>query len=359
MTHDSVCTHFAIPGNLNTPTGGYSYDREILALLSAHGVDARHMPLPASFPFPSDTDLAETVRALTGVPSGDVLLVDGLAYGVLPEAALARIAAPMIVLLHHPLGLETGLTEDLSCQLLVSEKAALLHARHIVVTSNTTADTLRELGFAPPPPVTIALPGTMRRTRATGSAGQGILEILSVGSLIPRKGYDVLVEAYARLPRGTWHATIAGSAELDPAYAVALKAQIDQLGLTEHITLLGALKPEALGTLYTQADIYALPSRYEGYGMAFASALSAGLPVVAARAGAVPETVPPQAGLLVPVDDVDALTEALSRLMTDHALRRKLSDAAWAYGQTLPSWDDAAQIFSSVIRTVVGCAGAN
>lgn len=352
MMCNSMCVHFAIPGDLNTPTGGYGYDREVLAHLSAHGIDARHMPLPASFPFPSDADLEATVRMLASISPKEALLIDGLAYGVLPEATLAQISAPMIVLLHHPLGLETGLSEDISSQLLVSEKAALLYARHVIVTSNTTADTLRELHFAPPPPVTIALPGTTQRARAVGRAEQGKFEFLSVGSLIPRKGYDVLVEAYARLPRNTWHATIAGSAELDPAYATALKAQIERLGLSEHITLLGALKPDALGALYTQADIYALPSRYEGYGMAFASALAAGLPVVAARAGAVPETVPPQTGVLVPVDDVDALTKALNQLTKDHSLRQKLSDAAWTYGQTLPSWDDAVQIIASVVRTV-------
>ena len=86
--------------------------------------------------------------------------------------------------------------------------------------------------------------------------------------------------------------------------------------------------------------------------MAFASALRVGLPVVAARAGAVPEVLPPEASILVPPDDVEALAAALGQLITDGALRRRMSDAAWAHGQTLPVWEDTAAIIAGVVRQV-------
>ena len=76
--------------------------------------------------------------------------------------------------------------------------------------------------------------------------------------------------------------------------------------------------------------------------MAFAEALARGLPIVACAAGAVPDTVPPDAGLLAPVDDVAALSSALRRLITDQRLRKTMSDAAWAQGQRLPDWTDTA-----------------
>jgi glycosyltransferase involved in cell wall biosynthesis len=95
-----------------------------------------------------------------------------------------------------------------------------------------------------------------------------------------------------------------------------------------------------------------MPSRYEGYGMAFAGALASGLPVVAARAGAVPGTVPPDAGILVPPEDAPAVREALYALLTDRELRRRLSDAAWAHAQTLPRWTDTARIIAAVLGEV-------
>ena len=343
--------HFAIPGDIDTPTGGYAYDRAVLARLGSCGIDARRLPLPGGFPFPSDAETAETVRLLAAVPAGDVLLIDGLAFGAMPRAALAQVAAPMITLLHHPLGLETGLEEAAARRLLDVEREAVTMARHVIVSSGTTAATLGDLGFAPPPPVTVALPGTEPEPRAMGSGG-GHVAILSVGSLIPRKGYDVLIAALTRLAHLEWHSTVAGSDDLDPACAAAIRDQIERSGLADRFTFAGVQRGDGLPRLRARSDIYALPSRYEGYGMAFASALRVGLPVVAARAGAVPEVLPPEASILVPPDDVEALAAALSQLITDGALRRRMSDAAWAHGQTLPVWEDTAAIIAGVVRRV-------
>lgn len=344
--------HFAIPGDIAAATGGYAYDRHVMAELAAQGVDVRHLRLPDGFPFPSTEALAETARALAAVPAADVLLIDGLAYGALPPGLLANVRAPMIVLLHHPLGLETGLDEATARHLLATEKAALTAARHVVVTSPATAATLRDLSFAPPPPVTVALPGTERASRSLGSGEGGRLVLLSVGSVIPRKAYDVLIEALSRLQHLDWRSTIAGSLEYDAVYAAAIRQQIERAGLGDRITLAGVQDADGLRALYAAADIYALPSRYEGYGMAFAAALAHGLPILAARAGAVPDTVPPEAGILVPPDDADATTEALARLLTDGALRRQLGGAAWAHGQTLPRWEDTARIIAGVVGEV-------
>src|SRR5215467_14832174 len=81
---------FAIPGDLDLPTGGYTYDRRVLELLSKFGVAAKHLPLPASFPDPTAADLCQTARALAGPASHAVLLVDGLAYGAMPTAVIER-----------------------------------------------------------------------------------------------------------------------------------------------------------------------------------------------------------------------------------------------------------------------------
>ena len=342
---------FAIPGDIDTPTGGYSYDRRIMALLPDFGIDVSHLALPGGFPFPSEAEIYETARWLAGVPSDIPLLIDGLAFGAMPEQSVAAIAAPIVVLLHHPLGLETGLSDAQSRALLASEQAALKFARHVVVTSATTAETLRELGFAPPPPVTIAEPGTERVPRAAG--GGRTCEILSVGTIIPRKGYDVLIDALAMIAHLDWHSTIAGGLDRDAAFAAKIIRRIADAGLQTRVTLTGALDAAALEARYAKADLFALPSRYEGYGMAFAAALARGLPVVAARAGAVPGTVPADAGILVPPDDAAALSDALAHLIGDRALRRKLSDAAWAHGQTLPRWEDTARIVADVVREVM------
>ena len=112
----------------------------------------------------------------------------------------------------------------------------------------------------------------------------------------------------------------------------------------------GAISKDELCSYFHNADIFALPSRYEGYGMAFAEALARGVPIVAARAGAVPDTVPPQAGILVEPDDPSALADALERLINDPALRRQLSSAAWDHAQKLPCWENTVSKIVSVIQ---------
>src|SRR5258708_2345675 len=116
---------FAIPGDIGLPTGGYMYDRRVLALLPLMGVAARHLRLPGTFPDPSAADLDETAWLLGAVAPGDVVLVDGLAYGAMPGDVIGRVRAPIVALVHHPLCLEAGLAEARQDALHTLETAAL------------------------------------------------------------------------------------------------------------------------------------------------------------------------------------------------------------------------------------------
>jgi hypothetical protein len=127
---------FAVPGDLAAPTGGYAYARRMLELLPAQDVAVRHLALPSSFPDPSAADLAETARRLYTAPLGAVLLIDGLACGVLPPPLLSRIACPIVALVHHPLGFEVGLSAQRRAALLASERAALAMIRRVITTSS-------------------------------------------------------------------------------------------------------------------------------------------------------------------------------------------------------------------------------
>src|SRR5262249_56411682 len=95
------------------------------------------------------------------------------------------------------------------------------------------------------------------------------------------------------------------------------------------------------------SDLFVLPSRFEGYGMAFAEAIAHGLSVIGTRAGAVPDTVPADAGVLVPPDDVAALAAALRRLIEARDERRR--PAAGARAATLPTWPEQAALFAAVL----------
>ncbi len=101
---------FGVPGDLATATGGYAYARKVIEKLERPGLCVRHLQLPAGFPDPTESDLAETLRLVDGLPSRAVLLIDGLAYGAMPAPVIAKFARPVVALVHHPLCLELGLT---------------------------------------------------------------------------------------------------------------------------------------------------------------------------------------------------------------------------------------------------------
>ncbi len=341
---------FAIPGDIGLPTGGYAYDRRVMGLLGQFGVRVRHLALPGSFPRPAEADLAETARLLATVDPCSVVMIDGLAYGAMPAALIESLRSPILALVHHPLCLEAGLDDASRKALFASELVALARARHVLVTSPTTAATLAAVFAVPPAKITVAVPGTDPAPRARGTGAP--LQLLSVGSIVPRKAYDTLVRALAPLRGRKWHLTIAGSANLDTGALAALKAALRETGLGGRVTLHGPASTRELDDLYAAADLFVMASLYEGYGMALAGALARGLPIVCTTGGAAAETVPDAAALKVAPGDGHTLSEAVGRILDDAGLRRRLGDAAWAAGQRLPRWGDTARIVAAAIEDI-------
>ncbi len=337
---------FAVPGDPETRTGGYIYAKRLTAALRARGWTVHPVRLPGTFPHPSPDDLAETRRLLAALPARAPTLVDGLAFGALPADLLAGLDLTITALVHHPLALETGLTPQDAQTAAQRERAALAFARAVIVTSPHTADVLAADYGVARTRIVIALPGVDSQPRAQGSHPPSLL---TVATVTPRKGHDVLVAALARIRDLAWTSTMAGSLERAPACVAALRAQIADAGIADRITLIGEVSDGDLTALYRRADVFVLPSRYEGYGMVFADALAAGLPVIACAAGAVTGTVPAAASRLTPPDDAGALAESLRAVLTDQALRQRMADAAWAAGRKLPAWDDCAAAAAKVL----------
>ncbi len=308
-------------------------------------------PLAAGFPLPSETELEEAGSALAALDApGTVFLVDGLAYGALPVSVIEALKQPVVALVHHPLGLEEGLSPSEKALLLKTEGEALALARHIVVPSQGTAGELLRLFRAPPGKITVAEPGVLRGKRAESALAGEPLHIVSVGSLTPRKGFPVLIDALNEVRDLPWRATIAGSPDQSPETAVLIRRKLSEHGFDDRVRLAGQLNEKALSALYTSADIFALASLYEGYGMAFAEAMAHGLPIVASGEGAVRHTVPDAAGFVCATGDVAAFAEALRSLLSNAALRREKADGAWRHGQTLPGWTRAADTIAHVLK---------
>ncbi|MGC4109471.1 MAG: glycosyltransferase family 4 protein [Nocardioides sp.] len=331
------------------PSGGNVYDRRVLQGLATLGWSVTELPLVGSWPRPEPIDLLELDTLLVGIPSGSVVLVDGLiasgAAEVLPRYA-ARLR--VVVLLHMPLGPDRG------------ERHVLASAAAVVTTSDWSRSRVRVwYGLRD---VAVALPGVDAPGPHAGDLGPhastgGGTSLLCVAAVHPGKGHDLLFEALAELGDRAWTLTCVGSLEIDPGYVTALQTQVYARTWERRVIFTGPLTGAAVASAYHAADLLVLPSRSESYGMVVVEAVARGLPVVATAVGGVPEALggaPAGAlpGLLVPPDDPAALSGALRAWLDDPGLRERLADVARSRRSTLRSWAATSSDIDTVLRRV-------
>ena len=341
-----------VPGRLDTPTGGYVYDRRIVEGLQSRGWPVEVCSLDGSFPWPSDTERAGAAAAMASIPSGVTVLVDGLAGGAMPtvmerEAARLRLVA----LVHHPLADETGLSAEEAAALEASERRALAASRHVVVTSRATAERVSELFGVAPERIAVVEPGVDRGPLAAGSRS-ATLELLCVATITPRKGYGTLVRALAMIPDRPWHLTIIGSLDHHPPTVAQLREALASAGLSRRVSLAGEADAATISTYYQRSDLFVLATEYEGYGMVVAEALAHGLPVISTSVGAIPDLVGSDAGMLVPVGDSRRLAEALAQALDDPGFRERLWAGASRVRNGLSNWETASKKMADVLTSV-------
>lgn len=350
---------FLVPGSLATRTGGYIYDRRMIDGLRQRGWPVEVHELDDSFPRPTGAALAHAACVLAAVRDGACVLVDGLAFGAMPanierEAARLRLVA----LVHLPLGADVALDRETAARLAAGERRALAAAALVVVTGMATLSMLADSAI-PRDRIVVVEPGTDMplaprharevRTRPQAS-GDPPVRLLSVATLNPGKGHEILLQALATLDHRDWHLTCAGSLTRHPATVDRVRAAIRRLNLDDRVSLRGELDAASLADCYDNADLFVLATLRETYGMAVAEALAYGLPVVGTTTGAIAGLVGNDAGLLVPPGDADALAGALARVVGDDALRARLADGAHRARCRLRSWEQAVEEMAAALR---------
>jgi len=332
---------FVVPGSLHQITGGYLFDRRIVEGVTEQGVDVRVIELSGRFPDSDATAREAAARSLADLPDGSIVVIDGLALpGYLDCLDQHAKRLRLVGFVHHPLSLETGLTVGEATGYAELEAHLWRKMYAFLCPSTATAHALRQAGI-PESRIAIAPPGTDKPSSMAARVPGEVVQLLAVGTVCARKGYDVLTEALAPLKPLPWQLVCIGSLQRSTEFAATLRATIARLALDDRVTLCGELPPKQLSRAYAVADAFVLPSFHEGYGMAYAEALAHGLPVIATTAGAITETVPPSAALFVEPGNLPALRDALQRIITDAGLRARLADGAMRAGAVLPDWSES------------------
>ncbi len=341
---------FVVPGNINLPTGGYRYDRNIIEQWNTLNVDCVLHSLQGDFPFPTNHQRDAAIRSLSDIPDQSVAVIDGLAGGAMPEL-LENLARRMKVvsLIHHPLCLENGITSAEKEKLEQSEKSGLEFVSGVITTSTQTAKTTAELFDYPQERIRSVEPGVDRGPIADPKQND-IVNLICVGSVVERKGHMYLIEALAKLKHLDWNLDCYGMADTGGNFFKQVSRKLVESGVENRISFHGVVTQEVLETAYSKADLFVLPSLYEGYGMAYAEAIVRGLPVIGTMAGAIPDTVPRSCGILVEPKSVEQLRSALETMITKPSKRAKYHLNALHHEPNFPTWRQSAQKFLQLLE---------
>lgn len=339
-----------IYGTLDTVSGGYLYDRKLVAHLRASGDEVTVISLPwSSYGRHLSHNFArDLLRRLRDAPF-DLLLQDELNHPSLfaiNGRLSPHIAYPIVSIVHHLRSSEAHPRGLLPLYRQVERR--YLHTVDGFVFNSQTTKGVVEGMIGTSKPAIVATPAGDRFQPAittdeiiARSHRDEPLKILFVGNLMPRKGLHRLIAALAALPKMAWRVEVVGETAVSPAYTRRIQNQIARAGLADRITLHGVLDDAPLAAQYRQAHLLAVPSEYEGFGIVYLEAMSFGLPAIGTTAGAAGEIIThAQNGYLVTAEG-EELAQHLHYLHYNRDELARLSLNARQHFLTAPTWAES------------------
>lgn len=337
-----------IYGSIDTVSGGYLYDRHLVAHLRQRGHTVEVISLPArDYGRHLMDNFSQSLLTRLQNASFDLLLQDELNHPSLFKLngrLRQHVSYPIVSIVHHLRTSEQHPAWQRSLYEAV-EEAYLESVDGFVFNSETTRRSV-EAVLGDKRPFVVALPSGRRfqpetsEEKVVAKANMaGLYRILFVGNVIRRKGLHTLLDAVRPLPIGSYRLDIVGSMTADPKYAdncMIIKP------INGEIVVHGAVSDAELEALFEQCQVLAVPSQYEGYGIVYLEGMAFGLPAIGTTAGGAQEMIENgRNGFLVPPNNPNALAQKLALLQRDRALLAKMGIAAWQTSLTSPSWKES------------------
>ncbi len=350
-----------IYGSLDTPTGGYLYDRLLVEHLRRAGHALRVFSMAwGSYPRRlldnMNLSLAQSIRDA----DLDLLLEDELNHPSLValNRLVRRRGQPIVAIVHH-LRSEEGSPRLLTPLLSAVEREYLRGVDGFIFNSRATRDAAYALAGSEAPGM-VAHPGgdrlgpglTAQRIRARAH-DEGPLEVLFLGAVTPRKHLHTLIEALARLEPGLARLRVVGDLTRDPGYVRQLRERARALDLDGRVQWLGRLKDADLEAQMALAHVLAVPSSLEGFGIAYLEGMAYGLPSLATTHGGAAEIVADRVtGFLLRAGETGAVVDGLHRLATDRELLAQMGIAARRAYEAQPAWAEGLESIHRFIADV-------
>jgi len=347
-------------GDISTRSGGFRYDRRLVTSLRERGDEVAVIELPwRSYPrgLLDNADPRVADRIARAGPF-DVLLQDELAHPSLVATnrrLRSRLDCPLVGVVHHLRADETAGPERRA--FAATERRYIETLDAVVANSEPTLESVRELapveGIVAPPAGDRFDPdidSAFVRERARDDPPR----VLALGTVVPRKATAALVDGLAAA-RDSWQLTVVGDTTVAPEYVRRCRRLADRRGVADRVTFAGGVDDDALAVRLRASNVLALPSRHEGFGIAYLEGMAFGLPAVASLAGGGRSVVThDETGFLVPPAGAGAVAAALDRLAGDRDALAAMGVAARRRFEAHPGWAETTGRVRSFLVEVAG-----
>ncbi|MFP3853907.1 MAG: glycosyltransferase family 4 protein [Anaerolineales bacterium] len=348
-------------GSLDQVSGGYLYDRQLVANWQDQGHQVEIISLPSrSYPEQLALNWDRYWRDHLTALELDALIQDELCHPALfhlNRQLHSRVNYPLISIVHHLRSVEDHPSLLLPLYRWI-EKAYLNSVDGFIFNSKPTRVSVESLlgyevsSVVAPPGRDHLEPGEAKPTDRSRTPSDHILRWLFVGNLIRRKGLHHLLSALESLAEYPWSLDVIGRTDLEPDYAKEMQARMQQPPMRNRVRFHGEVVPASLHEHYSGADALALPSSYEGFGLVYLEAMGYGLPVIATAAGGASELVESGSnGFLVNPGDQQQLRDCLRKYLSDPDLVAAHGRAARKHYLSHVTWEESAAIALEYIRT--------
>ena len=351
---------FLLSGSLDTITGGYIYDRKLVEFLQGSGHQVEILPITVPL------NVSKLFKGLRSLETGiyDVLLEDELDHRALIQinrTLKTNGECPIVSIVHNLHSLEFGVRKQDGWDMSL-EREYLDTVDGFVFNSRTTRRAVENLAGSGYRGV-IAPPGGDRLPGGISEAGiserackPGPLRILFLANLLPNKGLQVLLNAIAGLPEDKFVLTVIGNQSTDLIYANKIASQIRRLGLEDKVNFSGTRDDAALAAGLLENHVMAVPSFYEGFGIAYLEGMAFGLPAIATTSGAAGEIIRDgENGFLIEPGDSASLAQRLQELDENRELLSQMGINALRRFKEQPTWADSGkdvlEYLSEIVRT--------
>ncbi len=350
-------------GDPDRVTGGYLFHRRLADRAAEFDMAITFVSIPDG-PLPYGVVSGPGWLRDRAVREAHVVVVDSIAAAA-AAPWLGRVRVPVMAMIHQPVGgMDSGRLGRWAR--IPLDRWAYRRANPLMVASEWLVEQLvaariprRKLRVVPPgkdpeADSVSAQPGVPSITSSELRQGRQMAAVC-VANWLPRKGIVELLDAVAALPDDLVTLHLVGDASQDSSYGPAVHKRLGREDLRSRVVVHGLVSARVVAQMYLAVDAFALPSFVEPYGTVWGEAMAAGLPVIGWRAGNLPFLVDHEReGLLVPVGDINALSEALARAARDPAMRERMGSAARTRAASRPTWDETASLFFTEIRQVLG-----